>query len=164
MLNIIIIWKIIIVISTIIISSLNYQTVQVAHRRVDTSDTVTEESVCFLVTYTVGLRSSRSKVMTDRGPAMPLPFRAVIKSQGPGISPGYYECGPGLLLLENRRKLEPKETPRCLIPRLLVVSTRQLEILGKTLPVACFLRNKEPFSEIKRLLWERMNCFDEQPQ
>ena len=45
--------------------------------------------------------------------------RAVIKSQGP--SPAYYECGPGLLLLENRRKLEPKETPRCLIPRLLVV-------------------------------------------
>ena len=38
-----------------------------------------------------------------------------------GPSPAYYECGPGLLLLENRRKLEPKETPRCLIPRLLVV-------------------------------------------
>ena len=45
--------------------------------------------------------------------------RAVIKSRGP--SPAYYECGPGLLLLENRRKLEPKETPRCLIPRPLVV-------------------------------------------
>ena len=45
--------------------------------------------------------------------------RAVIKSRGP--SPAYYECGPGLLLLENRRKLEPKEAPRCLIPRLLVV-------------------------------------------
>ena len=45
--------------------------------------------------------------------------RAVIKSRGP--YPAYYECGPGLLLLENRRKLEPKETPRCLIPRLLVV-------------------------------------------
>ena len=44
---------------------------------------------------------------------------AVIKSRGP--SPAYYECGPGLLLSENRRKLEPKETPRCLIPRLLVV-------------------------------------------
>ena len=45
--------------------------------------------------------------------------RVVIKSRGP--SPAYYECGPGLLLLENRRKLEPKETPRCLIPHLLVV-------------------------------------------
>ena len=52
---------------------------------------------------------------------------------GPGISPGYYECGPGLLLLENRRKLEPKETPRCLIPRLLVVFTQKLEILATTL-------------------------------
>ena len=60
-------------------------------------------------------------------------FRAVIKSRGPGISPSYYECGPGLLLLENRRKLEPKEAPRCLIPRLLVVFTRQLEILATTL-------------------------------
>ena len=59
--------------------------------------------------------------------------RAVIKSRAPGISPGYYECGPGLLLLENRRKLEPKEIPRCLIPRLLVVFTRHLEILATTL-------------------------------
>ena len=44
--------------------------------------------------------------------------RAVIKSWGPGISPGYYECGPRLLLLENRRKLEPKETPPtcCIYP------------------------------------------------
>jgi len=59
--------------------------------------------------------------------------RAVIKSRGTGIFPGYYECGPGLLLLENRRKLEPKETPRCLIPRLLVVFAQQLEILATTL-------------------------------
>ena len=64
-------------------------------------------------------------------------FRAVIKGWGPGISPSYYECGP-LLLLENRRKLEPKETPRCLIPRLLVVFTRQLEILATTLLLAIF--------------------------
>ena len=56
--------------------------------------------------------------------------RAVIKSQGPQISPGYYECGPWLLSLENRRKIEPKETPSCLIARLLVVFTQQLEILG----------------------------------
>ena len=59
--------------------------------------------------------------------------RAVIKSRGPGVSPGYYECGPRLLLLENRRKIEPKEIPCCLIPRLLVVFTRQLEILVTTL-------------------------------
>ena len=68
--------------------------------------------------------------------ALPISFpcRAVIKSRGPGISPAYYECGPRLLLLENRRKIEPKEIPCCLIPRLLVVFTRQLEILVTTLP------------------------------
>ena len=59
--------------------------------------------------------------------------RAVIKSRGPGISPGYYECRPRLLLMENKGKLEPKETPRCLIPRLIVVFTQQLEILTTTL-------------------------------
>ena len=40
---------------------------------------------------------------------------------------------PRLLLLENRRKIEPKEIPSCLIPRRLVVFTRQLEILVTTL-------------------------------
>ena len=59
--------------------------------------------------------------------------RAVIKGRGPGISSGYYERGPWLLSKENRRKIEPKETPSCLIPRLLVVFTRQLEILVTTL-------------------------------
>ena len=38
-----------------------------------------------------------------------------------------------LLLLENRRKIEPKEIPSRLIARLLVVFTRQLEILVTTL-------------------------------
>ena len=60
-------------------------------------------------------------------------FRVVIKSRGPGIFPGYQESGPRLLLLENRRKIEPKEIPSHLIPRLLVVFTRQLEILVTTL-------------------------------
>ena len=32
-----------------------------------------------------------------------------LRAGGLGISPGYYECGPQLLLLENRRKIEPKE-------------------------------------------------------
>ena len=59
--------------------------------------------------------------------------RVVIKSRGPGILPGYYECGPWLLLLKNRTKIEPKELPSCLIPRLLVVFTQQLEILVTTL-------------------------------
>ena len=44
--------------------------------------------------------------------------RVVIKSWGPGISPGYFW-----------RKIEPKEIPSCLIPRLLVIFTQQLEIL-----------------------------------
>ena len=55
--------------------------------------------------------------------------RAVIKKQGPGISSGYYERFPQLLSKENRRKIEPKKIPSCLIPRLLVVFTGQLEIL-----------------------------------
>ena len=37
--------------------------------------------------------------------------KAVIKSRGPGIFPSYYECGPQLLLKENRRKKEPEEIP-----------------------------------------------------
>ena len=36
---------------------------------------------------------------------------------------------PRLLLLENGRKIEPKEIPSCFIPRLLVAFTLQLEIL-----------------------------------
>ena len=59
--------------------------------------------------------------------------RAVIKSWGPGIFPGYYECGPWLLSLKNRRNIELKEIPCCLIPSLLVLFTRQLEILVTTL-------------------------------
>ena len=59
--------------------------------------------------------------------------RVVVKSQWPGIFPGYHECGPWLLLSENGRKIEPKEVPNCLIPRLLVIFTRQLEICVSTL-------------------------------
>ena len=70
--------------------------------------------------------------------------RAVIKRRGPEISPGYYEHGPGLLSKENKRKIEPKETPRCLIPHLLVVFTLQLEILVTTLS----------------LVWERIQKTD----
>ena len=59
--------------------------------------------------------------------------RAVIKSRGPEISPGFYEHGPQLLSKENKRKIEPKEIASCLIHRLLVVFTLQLEILVTTL-------------------------------
>ena len=53
-----------------------------------------------------------------------------------GFAPSHYERGPWLLSWENRRKIEPKEILSCLIPRLLVVFTRQLEIL-----VTALLRN-----------------------
>ena len=57
-------------------------------------------------------------------------FRAVIKRQGPGISPGYYEHVPQLLSSGNRKEIEPKGIPVCFIPSLLVVLfTWQLEIL-----------------------------------
>ena len=59
--------------------------------------------------------------------------RVVIKSGGPGISPSYYECGFRLLLLVNKRKMEPKDIRSRLIPHFLVVFTRQLEILVTTL-------------------------------
>ena len=61
------------------------------------------------------------------------PHRAVIKRWGLKIPPGYYKRGPWLISKENKRKIEPKENPSCLIPRLLVVFTLQLEILV-TLP------------------------------
>ena len=59
--------------------------------------------------------------------------RVVFKKWGAGDFPHYYECGPCLLSKENRRKREPEKTPSCLISHLLVVFTRQLEILVTTL-------------------------------
>ena len=56
--------------------------------------------------------------------------RIVIKKRGPGISSGYYECGPRLLSLEKRRKIEPKEFLDVWIT---VVLTWQLKILVTTL-------------------------------
>ena len=53
-----------------------------------------------------------------------------------GCEGDYYEHGPPVLSQENRRKIEPTATPSCLIPRLLVVFTQQLEILVTTL-VSC---------------------------
>ena len=64
--------------------------------------------------------------------ALVLAPRAVIKSWGVGISPSYYEHGPLLRSLENRRKIEPKEVLSCLIPRLLVVFTLLLTALSDT--------------------------------
>ena len=66
-------------------------------------------------------------------PELVIIFRAVTKTWGPGIFPGYYERGSRLLLKENGRKIERKEIPSCLIPRLLFVFVWQLEILVTTL-------------------------------
>ena len=56
-----------------------------------------------------------------------------LRAGGRGFPPPtIYECGFRLLSKENRRKTEPKEIPSCLIPRLLVVFTWQLEILVTT--------------------------------
>jgi len=68
-------------------------------------------------------------------------FRAVIKWWEPGISPGYYKHGPWLPLKENRRKMEPKETPSCLIPHLIVVFSQQLETLVTTLIISIIFRS-----------------------
>ena len=48
---------------------------------------------------------------------------AVIKRQGLGIFPAYFEHGPRLLSKENRRKIEAKEIPSCLILCLLAAFT-----------------------------------------
>ena len=58
-----------------------------------------------------------------------------LRAGGRVFSPATKRVAPGQLLLENRRKIEPKEIPSRLIPRLLVVFTRQLEILVTTLHV-----------------------------
>ena len=85
--------------------------------------------------------------MVSRPNSLPLPFQtpAALASERGSIYQGCHqepgagdfprllrEC-PRLLLLENGRKIEPKEIPSSLIPRLPVVFTRQLEILVTTL-------------------------------
>ena len=59
--------------------------------------------------------------------------RSVVKEPGTGDFPRLLREWPPVLLLENRRKIEAKEISSRLIPRLLVVFTRQLEILVTTL-------------------------------
>ena len=59
--------------------------------------------------------------------------RLSLRARGRRFSPATKRSGPQLLLWENRRKVEPKEIPSGLIPRLLVVFMGQLEILVTTL-------------------------------
>ena len=58
-----------------------------------------------------------------------------IRARGRGFSPATKRVTSGYFYWQNRRKIEPKEIPSRLIPRLLVVFTRQLEILVTTLIV-----------------------------
>ena len=51
-------------------------------------------------------------------------FTAVIKSRELGFPPATMNIAPGYF----HRKIEPEEIPSYLIPRILVVFTRQLEI------------------------------------
>ena len=78
--------------------------------------------------------------------------RVFIKSRGPGIFTDYQESGPRLLLLENGRKIEPKEIRSRLIPCLLVVFTWQLEILATTL-----LRNPDSLFPYIKVLARRVS-------
>ena len=76
-------------------------------------------------------------------------IRAVIKRRGPGISPSYYEHG--------RRKIEPTGIPSCLIPHLLVVFTRQLEILVTALII---INTNEIPGELSCLhVWKDQHCY-----
>ena len=68
--------------------------------------------------------------------------RAVMKRQGPGISPQQ-------LSKENRRNIEPKETHSYLIPHLLVVFTQQHEILLTTRPM-CHCSTSKQMKTITR--------------
>ena len=75
-------------------------------------------------------------------------IRAVINSRELGI-----ECGLQLLFLENRRNIEPKEIPSCLIPCLLVVFTWELELLVTTLTMECLKTRYNSFlSLVERFL------------
>ena len=69
-----------------------------------------------------GIQNSTLQIISELDDFTP---KAVIKRQAPGFFPvsGYYERGSQLLSKENRRKIEPKEIPSCLIPSLLVVFT-----------------------------------------
>ena len=52
-----------------------------------------------------------------------------LRAGGRGFSPAIKRVAPGYFYWKIEEKPKPKEIPSCLIPRLLVVFTRQLEIL-----------------------------------
>ena len=70
--------------------------------------------------------------------------RTVIKRREPGISPGYYECDPRLFLNRTNIHVALKEIASSFIPRLLVVFTRQVQILVISLIKYRISSNKRP--------------------
>ena len=71
-------------------------------------------------------------------------IRTVIKRRGPGISPGYYVCDPRLFLNRTNIHVALKEIAISFIPRLLVVFTRQVQILVISLIKYRISSNKRP--------------------
>ena len=61
--------------------------------------------------------------------------RAVIERRGWGFPPATMNVAPDYFHRKTEEQIEQNETPSCLIPRLLVVFTRQLEMLVTTLTV-----------------------------
>ena len=74
--------------------------------------------------------------------------RAVIERHESRVPLGYYESGPWLLSGENRRKVEPKPIPSCLIRSLLVGFTLELEILWQPYWINVFIAENATPAEI----------------
>ena len=77
-----------------------------------------------------------------------------LRGGGRGFPPAIMNVFPGYF----QRKIEPKEIPSCLIPRLLVVFTRQLEILVTTLhysnSIFCKMHADSPGVEFLRVIFK----------
>ena len=59
--------------------------------------------------------------------------RQSVRARGRGFPPGTMSMSPGYFHTKNKRKIKPKELPRCTIPLLLIAYTRQFEILATVL-------------------------------
>ena len=77
-----------------------------------------------------------------------------------GLPSSYYERGRWLVAQENRRKIEPKEIPSCLISCLLVVFIRQLEILVTSLDINNFIYLTTIIKQLLRLTFFSEDYFN----
>ena len=67
-----------------------------------------------------------------------------LRGGGRGFSPATKNVPPGYFYRKVEKKIEPKQIPNCLIPCLLVVFTRQIEILVTTLPIPQLIGEQVP--------------------